>query len=126
MRFRPKHAAKAIEWICCAIRLPPDLFETVLWKVPGRPIIVMPLAETGPVELKIVDCYKLLLQPSLSKPPRRPDRIRVSSQSLARKLRNGLGGTIHVVCGPTPELDSVLGRENQQYEMYIPRDPLGS
>ena len=48
------------------------------------------------------------LQTPLAGPPRRPDRIRVSDVALAEEVRGGIGESIPVVVGPTPELEAYL------------------
>ena len=100
-----------IEWVGGRASLPvsvrghSELPEFHGWMDPARHVVLATeIAEAGASDEVTVRAFERALSAPIVGPPRRPDRARVESTALAKRLRLRYPD-IEFVVGPTPELD---------------------
>ena len=119
---RPAHAARrkrtGTEWVGGCLEAPffitdreePYRAFLVAWvEVPGGLVVGHDVVAPEDVPGSLGRTLVASMERPLTGRPRRPARVRVASASLAREVREVVGGTLRIVVAPTPELDDLIG-----------------
>ena len=113
---RPRSTATR-EWIGGLIRTPfyihdretPYRAEAVFWlESPSGVIVAANTPSPEETAGAVGEALQSALDQPMAGPPRRPDRIRVASDTLAREVRTVIGDTIPITVAPTPELKRIV------------------
>jgi hypothetical protein len=81
----------------------------VLWmERPSGQIVGHAVEDERAGDAHVAEVLRESLRNPMAGPRRKPDRIRVASETLGRRIRQTLGGRIQVVVAPTPELDALI------------------
>jgi len=103
------------EWLGGRYSLPIDIHEgkkvfhpdCIMWlELPDRLVVGSTLIDPREPVMLAEMLDNAMLRPAIG-PPRRPARIRVASEEMARELR-GTAGDIPIVVAPVPELDAAF------------------
>jgi hypothetical protein len=121
-----------IEWLCALVTIPqpaldssnpPKPLESLIWMIPGGPVLGTMTLEPGEAEESIIDHFLETTQSPLIGQPHQPERIRVAREDLARVLRHELSPAIQVVCAPTPEFDLLIEDMGEFMRQRQPESP---
>jgi hypothetical protein len=121
-----------VEWLCGLVTIPQpvhdltkptEFLESLIWMIPGGPVLGSMTLEPGEAEAAIIDHFVETTKSPLIGAPHKPQRIRVASEDLARVLRDELSPSIQVVCAPTPEFDALIEGMGEFMRQQQPETP---